>query len=347
MITTSFLAIGRALLLICLLCLPSTRTSAHDPKLASVKVIRESARTTIGVSVHVSALSQETGALSSPDLESALRGRLALEFDGEPWNPATGMLQLDSANDLAYWQGSYPQPVTRVRLLAPLISKDAGAFTVLQVFLDGKPVDEQILDAGSPRVSDKAGPLWSLRRFFVEGLRHIAGGFDHLAFVMGLVLVSRTTRRAFWAATGFTVAHSLTLVATTLGWIAPNSAVVEALVAASIALVAADALWGGDRGSRRIGVHALGFGLVHGMAFASAITALMSGSTAIGVALIGFNAGVEVGQGLFVLASAPLLGWLAVRSPNLHGHLRNTLASFVGLAGLWWLGGRMAGLFVG
>jgi len=310
-------------------------------------VVLQSDRTTVGVSVHVSALSEETGAKSSSTLETALRGRLQLDFDGQPWVPTPGNLQIDATNDLAYWQGSYRKRVTRVQLRSPLIAKDPGAFTVLQVFHNGQPVDEQILDARSPRVNEPPSAIGSGLRFFEEGLRHIAGGYDHLAFVLGLVLVARTTRRAFWATTGFTVAHSLTLAFTALGWISPNSAVVEATVAASIALVAADALWGGDRGVRRILLHATGFGLVHGLAFASAITALLSGNNAIGVALVGFNAGVEVGQGLFVLATAPVLGWLAGRLPVLHGRLHIFLASAIGLAGLWWLGGRLAGLFAG
>lgn len=320
---------------------------AHDPKLASVKVVLESSRTTVGVSVHVSALSFEMGKTPSQTLEAALRGRLALEFDGEPWVPPSGKLQIDSTNDLAYWQESWPKPVTRVRLRSPLISQDPAAFTVLQVFRDGKPVDEQILDTRSPTATTPTSAMGSVARFFEEGLHHIAGGFDHLAFVLGLVLVARKTRRAIWATTGFTVAHSLTLASAALGWITPNAGVVEALVAASIALVAAEALWGGEGGSRRIGLHALGFGLVHGMAFASAITALISGNSTIGLALFGFNAGVEAGQGMFVLASAPVLGWLAGRFPKLHGQLHATMASAIGLAGLWWLGRRLAGLFAG
>ena len=337
-------AIGRFILAWLLWCVASFPALAHDPKLASIQVVCQPSTTTIGVVVHRALLAADSGATIDAALESAIRGRLRLQFDGSLWTPTRGKLQLDEANDLLTWQGTVPRAVKEVRLLSALITKDPGAFTVLQVFQDGQRVDEQLLDANSPSLQQPQAPSANVVRFFEEGLRHIAGGFDHLAFVLGLVLVSRRTRRAFLASTGFTVAHSMTLAATALGWIAPNSNVVEALVAGSIALVAGEALWGGHGGGRRIGIHALGFGLIHGMAFASAIKELMSGTVSIGAALIGFNAGVEFGQGLFVLATAPLLGWLASRRPKAHQKLHSALASCVGLAGLWWLGARLAEL---
>lgn len=316
--------------------------SAHDPALTAVKVIRDTNRTVVSVSTHISALERETGAVGNQRLEAALRGRLRLELDGAPLNPGAGRLQLDSVSDLLHWQWVEPRPIAQVRLAAPLIVDDPTAFTVLQVYADGLLIAEQLLDSTTSAPPPIARPWDSFRFFFNEGLRHIAGGFDHLAFVLGLVLVARRTRNALLAATGFTLAHSLTLAATVLGWVAPNPALVETLVATSISLVAAEALWGGTNAQRRLGWHALGFGLVHGMAFASAITALMSGRSNLLPALFGFNTGVECGQALFVATTAPLLAWLCRHQPNIHGHVHRWLASATGLAGLWWLGGRLA-----
>jgi hypothetical protein len=78
------------------------------------------------------------------------------------------------------------------------------------------------------------------QNYFWLGMSHILTGYDHLAFVLCLLLVAPTQRRAIWLISGFTVGHSATLIMATLGWVVPNPNVVEALIGASIALMAAE-----------------------------------------------------------------------------------------------------------
>ena len=78
------------------------------------------------------------------------------------------------------------------------------------------------------------------QNYFWLGVSHILTGYDHLAFVLCLLLVAPTRRRALWLVTGFTLGHSATLAMATLGWVVPNNQVVEALIGASISLVAAE-----------------------------------------------------------------------------------------------------------
>ncbi len=92
------------------------------------------------------------------------------------------------------------------------------------------------------------------QNYFWLGVTHILTGFDHLAFVLCLLLIAPTRKRAIWLVTGFTLGHSATLGMATLGWVVPNNNVVEALIGASIALVAAEPILSRGKRMARSGV---------------------------------------------------------------------------------------------
>lgn len=144
---------------------------------------------------------------------------------------------------------------------------------------------------------------WS---YLVLGVEHILGGIDHLLFVLALLLVVRGGRRIVATVTAFTAAHSLTLVAATLGWVHVPGAPVEATIALSIVFVAAEVIRGmqGKPGltARAPWVVAFSFGLLHGFGFAGALADVGLPQKAIPVALLTFNVGVEIGQLSFVCA---------------------------------------------
>lgn len=141
--------------------------------------------------------------------------------------------------------------------------------------------------------------------YLVLGVEHILGGIDHLLFVLALLLIVRGTRRIVTTITAFTISHSITLVAATLGWVHLPSAPVEAIIALSIVFVAAEVMRGqqGKPGltARSPWIAAFGFGLLHGLGFAGALAEVGLPQTAIPLALFMFNIGVELGQLLFVL----------------------------------------------
>ena len=140
--------------------------------------------------------------------------------------------------------------------------------------------------------------------YLVLGIEHILGGFDHLLFVLALLLIVRGGVRIVATVTAFTVAHSLTLVAATLGWVRVPGPPVEAVIALSIVFVAAEVVHGlrGRPGltARVPWVVAFSFGLLHGFGFAGALAEVGLPQGAIPLALLMFNVGVEVGQLLFV-----------------------------------------------
>ena len=181
--------------------------------------------------------------------------------------------------------------------------------------LDGSSQVER-LQIGAPQfivlAPESTGQVaWA---YLVLGVEHILAGIDHLLFVLALLLVVRGGKRIVVTITAFTVAHSITLVAATLGFVHVPGPPVEAIIALSIVFVAAEVIHGiqGRPGitARAPWVVAFSFGLLHGLGFAGALEEVGLPQTAIPMALLMFNVGVEVGQLIFV-AVVLVLGKLA------------------------------------
>jgi hypothetical protein len=149
--------------------------------------------------------------------------------------------------------------------------------------------------------------------YLLLGIEHILGGFDHLLFVLGLLLIVRSTPLLIKTITSFTLAHSVTLAMATLGFVHVPQAPVEAVIALSIIFLATELSkqHGGETGltTRAPWIVALCFGLLHGFGFAGALTEVGLPQTDIPLALFFFNVGVEVGQLMFV-AGALFVTWI-------------------------------------
>jgi hydrogenase/urease accessory protein HupE len=152
--------------------------------------------------------------------------------------------------------------------------------------------------------------LWSYGRL---GVAHILFGFDHLLFVLALLLLVPGVRALVRTITAFTVAHSLTLALAVLGVVHVPAAPVEALIAASIVLLAAELTRPADApptlARRWPWAVAFLFGLLHGLGFAGALAEVGLPADQIPLALLAFNLGVETGQLVFVAAMlGPVIG---------------------------------------
>ena len=173
------------------------------------------------------------------------------------------------------------------------------------------------LTAASPwlELPAVAAPLTVARTYVLLGVEHILTGFDHLLFVLALMLLVPEWRRLAATITAFTVAHSVTLAAAVLGWVHVPQPPVEAAIALSIALVAGEFVRArqGRPGlaERKPWIVAFAFGLLHGLGFAGALSEVGLPQQSIALALFFFNAGVELGQLAFVLTVLPVL--VAVR----------------------------------
>jgi hydrogenase/urease accessory protein HupE len=185
-------------------------------------------------------------------------------------------------------------------------------------------------------------PLEAGQRYLALGVEHILTGWDHLAFVLALCLLA-SGMGLVSLVTAFTVGHSISLSLAVLGFVALSTAAVEACIALSVAFLAREALLGRRGGSpwRYGAILVAGFGLLHGLGFASALTEAGIESSHLAIGLIGFNLGVEIGQLLFLALVAALA--FALRSRGL-APLRSAAAYAVGILGLFWTLERLAGL---
>jgi len=181
--------------------------------------------------------------------------------------------------------------------------------------------------------------------YFVLGVEHILGGFDHLLFVLGLTLIVRGTALLVKTITAFTVAHSLTLAMATLGYANVPSAPVEAVIALSILFLASELarLNRGETGltARSPWLVAFSFGLLHGFGFAGALRDVGLPQSDVPLALLTFNLGVEAGQLAFVASVLAALwaGRRAVAAPP--PWLRQVPAYAIGSLAAFWLIGRV------
>lgn len=181
---------------------------------------------------------------------------------------------------------------------------------VRAIFHDGES-RTAILEPGEaswtmPELESFAGVA---RSYFIIGVEHIVFGIDHLLFLAGLLFISGKFRRAIVTATGFTVAHSLTLALVALDVLAVSIPAVEAVIALSIVFLAAE-IARGNRETiawRRPALVASAFGLVHGAGFAAALSEIGLPASEKTAALLFFNLGVEAGQLSVILAVFALL----------------------------------------
>jgi hydrogenase/urease accessory protein HupE len=175
----------------------------------------------------------------------------------------------------------------------------------------------------------------SFLRFLLLGIEHIVTGYDHLAFLLALLLAGGSLRSNAKVITSFTVAHSLTLALATFGLIDIPPAVVEPVIAASVVFVGVENLFGRRLTSRWLVTFV--FGLVHGLGFASILRDMGIGGTGAGVAipLLSFNLGVELVQIAIAALVLPFMRRLEQR-PTFTLRYAPALSLLIAGAGLYW-----------
>lgn len=199
-------------------------------------------------------------------------------------------------------------------------------------WLMGGRVSEPVEWSGANRLA------WQVARDYLElGFVHILPrGLDHILFVLSLFLLSRAWRPLLLQVSAFTLAHSVTLALSVLGVARLPAGVVEPLIAASIAWVAAENLFRSSLTRTRLAV-VFGFGLLHGFGFAGVLSGLGLPKGSLLVALAAFNVGVELGQLTVLGAAASVTAWVVWQSP---GTYRRWVvvpgSSAIALVGAFW-----------
>jgi hydrogenase/urease accessory protein HupE len=212
----------------------------------------------------------------------------------------------------------------------------------------------RIVDGRSPRLAVYGTPSSNGLRFLKAiavdytrlGIEHILTGFDHLMFVLAITILVRKGKQLVAAITAFTVAHSLTLAATVLGWMWLPSAPVETTIALSIVLVCAECARPNDSLAHRAPwLVTFAFGLLHGLGFASALIAIGLPEEHLPSALLFFNVGVELGQlGAIALFLATV--WLVNRLGRRPAWLAPGFVYAMGATAAFWTIERGLTIFV-
>jgi hypothetical protein len=188
-------------------------------------------------------------------------------------------------------------------------------------------------------VADSAGAVFL--RYIVSGFEHIVPkGLDHILFVLGLFFFALHLRPILVQVTAFTLAHTVTLALASLKIVSVPPEIVEPLIAASIVYVAVENIFGGKGEAARIGplrvVVVFGFGLLHGLGFASVLGDVGLQDSRFVVGLIGFNIGVELGQLSVVTAAFVLLGLPFGRKDWYRARIAVPASCLIALVGAWW-----------
>ncbi|MDQ3333597.1 MAG: HupE/UreJ family protein [Myxococcota bacterium] len=234
-------------------------------------------------------------------------------------------------------------------------SKVSGTFELLVKEKLGSEEKVKLVDRYEPElVLGAASASYSFLDFVWSGVEHIgaapnqwhddngfklADGIDHILFLLALMLGGGTLLRLIGIATGFTLGHSITLALAVTGLVRPPLSIIEPIIALSIALAAAESIYGKFEKHRwKI---ATGFGFVHGFGFAAALLELELQSAAeTAKALFGYNLGVELGQVGIVLVIAPLV-LLAHKSDFARKYVLRAIAALIFVAGMYWFFTRL------
>ena len=198
------------------------------------------------------------------------------------------------------------------------------------------------LDGSAGADADAAGsPSSTVLTYLRVGFVHIVPlGLDHILFVIGLFLFSPRARPVIAQVTAFTVAHSVTLALASLGVVTVPARIVEPLIALSIVAVCVENLLGGRLGRGRLAI-VFGFGLLHGLGFASVLEDVGTGPSAFLASLVAFNVGVELGQLAVVLACFACVGWWFRDAPWYRRVVTVPGSVAIGAVGLYWFVERL------
>ncbi|GGO79318.1 membrane protein [Marinobacterium nitratireducens] len=227
-------------------------------------------------------------------------------------------------------------PATRIDVLVRVIGEGGATQT------------ERLLPDNPGFVVASTPSAWGVASSYLGlGVEHILLGVDHLLFVLTLVLLVTGWKRLLGTITAFTLSHSLTLVAATLGLLQVPGPPVEACIALSIAFVAAEIVRGRQGGApgltaRAPWLVAFAFGLLHGLGFAGALADLGLPQQAIPLALLFFNLGVELGQLAFIAVVLSFMAGLRRLPLPATGWGWRLAPYSIGAVSMFWLLERLA-----
>ena len=183
-----------------------------------------------------------------------------------------------------------------------------------------------------------SGTLERIAHFVGLGVEHIFTGYDHLAFLLGLILLGGSVRQLVGVVSSFTVAHSITLTLATLDVIVLPTQFVESAIALSICYIAMENIFVREvKGRWKITFF---FGLIHGFGFSNILREMQLPRSGLAASLFSFNLGVEIGQVVVIALLCPILFFAAKQA--WHKSAVTVTSALIGCLGLVWFVDRMS-----
>lgn len=230
---------------------------------------------------------------------------------------------------------TFPHDVEKLQITSTLDQVLQRGHEHLVTLVGNGATQEAVLDAATPMAQFSIGStsyLRTVKNFVQLGITHIFTGYDHLSFLLGLLIVTTSIGALVRIVTSFTLAHSITLALATFNIIVLPSRLTESLIALSIAYVALENLLG-LRAIERHRVTFL-FGLAHGFGFSNVLREMQLSRSHLALSLFSFNAGVEIGQLAFVLLLFPAV--LYVGRLGWQRHARLSVSMVVMCLAMYW-----------
>jgi hydrogenase/urease accessory protein HupE len=309
------------------------------------------------------AMTPEEFAAAVARVERTFARRVRIRFDGEVVPPHISFPEYGAAVEtLTPLVGTEPTVLGLTARLSGRVPEDAAAVT-FQTSRAFPPVQLTILDqrsltgqrallnrgeesapyaldpaqheAGDGTGADVPQSLAVAGQYLTLGFWHIVPeGLDHILFVLGLFLLAARWKPLLGQVTAFTAAHTVTLALSTYGVVRLSPAVVEPLIALSIAYVAIENLFTRELKPWRVAL-VFAFGLLHGLGFAGVLAGLGLPESERLPALLAFNGGVEIGQFVVLLVAFLLVGWFRDR-PWYRQRVVIPISLAIALVGLYW-----------
>jgi hydrogenase/urease accessory protein HupE len=289
----------------------------------------------------------EFSVLFKTPMRGDARLSLAASFSGKVETITPVVSRLSSDAMLQTWRMRAVEPLAGQKVSIDGLRSTMTDALVRLEFADGSTWVERVTPSSPEAVipTTQTG-FFVAATYFELGVEHILLGFDHLLFVLALLIITQGAWQLVKTVTAFTVAHSITLALATLGIVHVPSPPVEAAIALSIAFVAVEIvhMYEGraSLAARVPWLIAFAFGLLHGLGFAGALSEVGLPAGQIPVALLFFNLGVEAGQLLFVAAVLALVALIQVRKLSQQSRVKFVPPYAIGTIAMFWVIERIA-----
>jgi uncharacterized membrane protein YidH (DUF202 family) len=257
-------------------------------------------------------------------------GKLHLDPNVPANSPAVDTTNRHSTVQLTY---QWTEPIRDLTLHYDLFLPGVSTAQCLATVLEGDRTQSIVFTPTQKDVTLSQGLNWrSAARFITLGIEHILTGYDHILFLVSLLLLGGTLGNLVKLVTAFTIAHSITLTLAVLNLVTAPPALIESLVALSIVYVASENLWCKEAKHRWFVTFC--FGLVHGLGFARILQDMNLTGSDLAISLISFNLGVELGQIGIVTLAFLMLKWL--RQFQWHRRFQRMISWMMIAIGLIW-----------